>query len=816
VSSRIPSNLAKQRASALEPTSSDSMQRLRILLLAAAVMFPGWFLVLMASLPTATYFLTPRLVISVIALSILGLSYRPFFTFRHIERMGLGLAFIIVAVLGQEVYANNLSSASAIGYIVAAFGVALAFESQKLTLSYLAFAVAVSLFVGGKTPQVPKVLFIAANCCTMFMAGMAFRDKHLLLKSLKARLREQEVNRMILGEVQKVGKMGGWSFAIATQSLWWSDQTYAIHEVAKGSRIKFEDALGFVAPEARYLVKSAIRSASERGVPFQLEVPLDTAMGRRIWVRITCSARVEDGVITRLIGSMQDTTSEKHLSDELVAREAYSRAVIDAIPGFVSWTDSQLHYGGVNRALADSFKLPPEEFIGKPMGFMSTTTFDPVTEFMREVFAADDSGLTREVRISDASAEERYVLLSAKKYQDGKEAVLIGLDITDRKRSERELTEQKDLLGQILDHIPHGIYAKDIASNYRYVMWNSRMETMTGRQRQSLINHTDTAVYLPKEADMQRQIDSQVIANRTLFDAPEELLPTLSGDIPTHTMRIPVFDAKGVPLLVLGVVEDIRERKANEQLIQMQQTQLVHASKMSMLGEMSGGVAHEINNPLTVIMGFANRLTAAISGPNPDQDEVKRYAEKIVAMTERIAKIVRGLKTFAREASQDPFEQVVVKSVIADTLELCHERFLNNGVRLELPNAHIDATIECRAVQISQVLVNLLNNAYDAVQTLPDKWVRLDLRDLGDAVLFSVTDSGKGIADDVAKKMLNPFFTTKAVGQGTGLGLSISRGIVESHCGTLYYDSSTGHTCFVFVLPKQQFAKSGLRPPVAA
>jgi PAS domain S-box-containing protein len=362
-------------------------------------------------------------------------------------------------------------------------------------------------------------------------------------------------------------------------------------------------------------------------------------------------------------------------------------------------------------------------------------------------------------------------------------------------------------MAKVLDHLPQGIYVKDATSSFRYVYWNNRMETLFGISRDQVLGKTDHEVYPSKEAERQRRLAGFVMADRLILDIPDESVLTNQGEIPAHTVRVPVFDDEGNPLLLLGVIEDMREINAREELIRSQQAQLLHASKMSTLGEMSGGVAHEINNPLTVIMGFAQRLAALLDAGTLDADELKRCSIKIVTMTERIARIVRGLRTFAREASQDPFDVVPLSRVVADTLELCQQRFLNHGIKIQIGELPEGLTIECRAVQISQVLLNLFSNAFDAIQELPVKWIRLDAEDLGGSVQIAVTDSGDGIPSEIAAKMMHPFFTTKGVGQGTGLGLSISRGIVESHRGTLRHDPSAPNTRFVVVLPKSQATK---------
>ncbi|MBY0315470.1 MAG: GHKL domain-containing protein [Bdellovibrionales bacterium] len=124
-----------------------------------------------------------------------------------------------------------------------------------------------------------------------------------------------------------------------------------------------------------------------------------------------------------------------------------------------------------------------------------------------------------------------------------------------------------------------------------------------------------------------------------------------------------------------------------------------------------------------------------------------------------------------------------------------------------------DIKIQCRSVEISQVFLNLLDNAFDAIHQLEEKWVRVELRDLDESIEMSFTDSGWGIPECLKDKIMQPFFTTKEVGKGTGLGLSIAHGIIEAHQGQLFLDSTSTHTRFAVRLPKQQ---GSLSAPSAA
>src|SRR5262249_54178985 len=135
---------------------------------------------------------------------------------------------------------------------------------------------------------------------------------------------------------------------------------------------------------------------------------------------------------------------------------------------------------------------------------------------------------------------------------------------------------------------------------------------------------------------------------------------------------------------------------------------------------------------------------------------------------------------------------------------LCSERLRRNSIQLKIQHGSPNLKIECRSTEISQVLLNLLNNALDAVQPLDQKWISIDVADAGNDVEIAVTDSGPGIPAHLRDKIAQPFFTTKEIGKGTGLGLSISRGIAEAHHGGLFLDPVCANTRFIVCLPKRQ------------
>lgn len=249
-------------------------------------------------------------------------------------------------------------------------------------------------------------------------------------------------------------------------------------------------------------------------------------------------------------------------------------------------------------------------------------------------------------------------------------------------------------------------------------------------------------------------------------------------------------------------IEDISDKLIYEKKLEAQRAMVVSSSKLAALGEMAGGIAHEINTPLSLIQLRTDQLQNLLIGKKEfDQEKVEKALASIDSTNKRIANIVRGLRNFARDGSKDPLTAYSLKKIIDDTFGLCREKFYLNSVKMEV-NIPDELEVHCRPTEISQVLLNLFNNSFDAIQNDLDKWIKVDVKLTNERVLIEVADSGHGISQEVLDKIMMPFFTTKELGKGTGLGLSISKGIVESHHGNLHYKAGGKNTTFVIELPR--------------
>jgi C4-dicarboxylate-specific signal transduction histidine kinase len=291
-------------------------------------------------------------------------------------------------------------------------------------------------------------------------------------------------------------------------------------------------------------------------------------------------------------------------------------------------------------------------------------------------------------------------------------------------------------------------------------------------------------------------------SERGFFGERHARLATRFAPLASHALASYVY-TRQLERLNCQLNEEIVERQRAEDLAATRQAQVMNSAKMAAVGEMAGGVAHEINTPLAVIGLLAQQLREAVAAGSTDGSALDSRLAMIERTSLRIAKVVRSLLTLSRDADQDSPEPASVQSLIDDTLELCRERFKNHGVDLIVDAVPPDLTLTCRAPQISQVLLNLLNNAFDAVADASPKWVRVTVgAPAATSVDIAVTDSGAGIPDGIRQRIFQPFFTTKTVGKGVGLGLSISAALIEGHGGSLTIDPSSAHTRFVAHLPR--------------
>lgn len=422
-------------------------------------------------------------------------------------------------------------------------------------------------------------------------------------------------------------------------------------------------------------------------------------------------------------------------------------------------------------------------------------------------FLRDGEVLSLEYRFKDRSGTYHWIndrVTVFSRDEAGTPTAILGAatDIGDRKAYESTLTKTIEKLNLSLAAARMGTWEWDPSSNE--TVWDPRMFQIHGSQGSLFVDPLDILSQRMTTDERTKARQSFRQAVETKSDVYTTYRITYDNNEVHHIRCYGKFKDTPTGPRMYGVAWDSTVEIMTERQIEEAHAKMISTAKMAALGEMSGGIAHEINNPLTVIQARAFQLTQMVEQNKLDPEKVKQAAESISRTADKIAKIIKSLRSFSREGTLDPFELVSVKQLVEETLEFCRTRFYNHGVEIEVGPISDEAEIECRLIQIEQVLLNLLNNSFDAVQDQETKWIRLEVSEGDEYIDIVVKDSGPGISENLAEKVMLPFFTTKEVGKGTGLGLSISSGIIKSHNGELFLDRDQKDTTFVMRVPRLQ------------
>jgi len=366
-------------------------------------------------------------------------------------------------------------------------------------------------------------------------------------------------------------------------------------------------------------------------------------------------------------------------------------------------------------------------------------------------------------------------------------------DMTERILADKVLKRSEERFRTVLEDMDNGYFELDSRGYYTFV--NDAMCKILGLTRAEIVaRHFSTFIDPSDEkfANNSRLMISQVTAQGVTRSGMFGTI--VKGDGSRRIIGIsvsPMRDAVGVITGVRGITRDITDR------IKMEQ-QLLIASKLASIGELAAGVAHEINNPLTAIMGFSQLLTEEEGLPY----NIKADLEKIYNQSQRAARIVQNLLTFARNYTPQK-NTIDLNELIVKTLELrvYEHKVANIEVITELQDSL--PGISADEHQIQQVLLNVIINAEQSIATARKTGIiKISTRQIDDKVRITIKDDGPGIPGEILDRLFDPFFTTKDIGQGTGLGLSVCHGIITNHGGRIFAESVPGEgASFIVELP---------------
>ena len=466
---------------------------------------------------------------------------------------------------------------------------------------------------------------------------------------------------------------------------------------------------------------------------------------------------------------------------------AIAREIVAALADAVVVTGTDRRILTVNRAAAELFGRPLEDLPGTAVNELVIAEERPHVE-EREQRARGGEEQRYETKIIRLDGVERDVAVSTTPLElDGELVGTVAMlrDITDQKRAQDTLARSEARYRNLVESASDAIVTFDASGRFTTV--NHAGELLSGYRREELIGQWFAPMLpddeLPKVlGHFQKALAGETGQYETTFYRKDREIRTISV-----TYSTPQRDEE-----VLCLIRDVTDQK-------MLQEQLIQSEKMSAIGQLVSGVAHELNNPLAGISAFAQLLLTEKRFP-PDQ---RTAAEMIYAEARRASRIVQNLLTFARQHKPER-TSTSLNQVLDDALELRGYELRVRGIEVvrdydeDLPETMADAH------QLQQVFLNLITNAEQAMEKRQGNTQRLivSTRRAGNVIRIEVEDSGPGIPPNLLERIFNPFFTTKPTGSGTGLGLSISLGIVREHEGKIWAENSpTGGAHFTIELP---------------
>jgi len=500
--------------------------------------------------------------------------------------------------------------------------------------------------------------------------------------------------------------------------------------------------------------------------------------------------------------SNQDTVmGKKPLRDiepDLDVYEDVYQDLFDLVPCFITVQDRSYKLLRYNKEFADTFEPGPGDYCYNAYkGRTEKCVVCPVEKTFEDGRShwSEESGVTKDGRTL-------FWVVKTTPIRNAKGEIVavmeMCLDITHRKKLEEKLELSERKYRAIFNNIPNPLFVL-APETFEVLDCNDSVAAVYGYEREHVISRS----FLELFKDEERKQYAQGLRNSKVLNQVKHV--TRKGREIFVNIRISPSEHLGQRVLLV-TTSDITQRLEMEQ-------QLIQASKMATLGEMATGVAHELNQPLSVIKTASNFFMRKVNkGEEIPPEALFTMAEKINSNVDRATKIINHMREFGRKSDME-MEKVQVNNILRDAHDVLNQQLKLRGIHVvwdlqeDLPMVLGDAS------RLEQVFINLLINARDAIEEKtgskkPGRWqeeIVLRTRSDGKTVSIEVHDTGPGIPKAICEKIFEPFFTTKKVGKGTGLGLSISYGIVKDCGGDIRVlsdrEEGKGGASFVITFP---------------
>ncbi|NKB57850.1 MAG: PAS domain S-box protein [Alphaproteobacteria bacterium] len=576
----------------------------------------------------------------------------------------------------------------------------------------------------------------------------------------------------------------------------------------------YADAIRFVAAVVRagddggrrngLVIRKRLLDHAAAGIADRFEVKIADSG----WLQINVNPIAQSGLVitvTDVTPLKQAEAQQRRLRKEMTRARRQLRDAIEAISeGFILF-DAEDRLVMFNQRYRDEFSYAPEalvpgvtyaEILRRGVADDSVPQGYDIDTWVKERVAAHRNPPPPYLV---ERSDDRWTLMTEHRTREGG-IVGIRTDVTELKLSEQNAQASERLLRELVDEVPATIHTKDrkmrydLVNRYFLEIWDLQRTDVVGKTQEEVFQDDLEPAYGQQATDR----DYWVLEQRKPTGYYEVSYPRADGRTMTlWAQKIPLLDENGDVDRILSVGIDISDLKSAQAQIEKQQETLHQSEKLTALGSLLAGVAHELNNPLSVVVGQTALLEEQVN-----DSAIAASVAKVRAAAERCGRIVKTFLAMARQRT--PVRQKVqLNQTIEDALQLLAYGLRSGGVEIERDLAEDLPPVSGDPDELTQVFTNLLVNAEQALSgNETERRITVRTRSTGGhSVVADIIDTGPGIPDDVRDRIFEPFFTTKPTGVGTGIGLSVCHGIVLAHGGTIDVMSRPEGTTFCLQLP---------------
>ena len=532
------------------------------------------------------------------------------------------------------------------------------------------------------------------------------------------------------------------------------------------------------------------------------EMSLHTAPGKVKETEVCIApTQSEDGRINTY-AYLRDITERKRFEKILKESEEKFRNLFERVRHGLFISTREGHFLDCNQAMLEMAGYSDkEEFLKIDIGSDLYVNPEDRKEFQRLI---ERQGFVKdlEVEFKRKSGEKITVLLTAHVKKDERGEIIryegINIDISDRKRMERELKEANDFLMNLIDSSVDGIIATNMKGDI--LLFNKGAENLLGYGSEEVVGRMNIrSIYPPGVAkevmDKLRSPDFGGVGKLTSFPIFHRRKDgeMIEGDLSASL----IYDEKGNEVASVGIFKDLRERSKMERELREIQQALLQSEKLAAMGRLTSQIAHELNNPIYGIMNTLELLKTEI----PPESKRRRILELSLSEIQRLSEMLRNMLSFSKP-EEEARKRIHLNELLEGILLMMERQMRESNIRVVLDLDHQIPEVMASTNQMRQVMLNMFKNAKEAMPNGGTLTVRTTKED--QKVAVHIQDTGVGIPEEIRNKIFEAFFTTKQKVKGVGLGLSVCYGIIKDHGGDIRVESQEGKgTTFIISLPAE-------------